>query len=322
MNHTSSKVAPGEYRPFRIAIAAALLACLAALTGPAAKAQIVLETWVPDTLVDASDGSGMISVYARNHYDSVAGFAVQLYVTEPGTITFNTDVELEGTAIYNWEFADASLVNGDPRRIRIIGLADLPTPTEITPPMPPQPGDRPLVRIGINVHNPPDSGVQTSTMIEIEHHNLQVYAFSDPQGQLIGTVQDSVKDTVYWNCLEWNADSTECLEWEWLEEPQGPDDSFLVVWRPISYLDTSAVAISDGVVVVGGAYLCGDVNGDWTGPNISDLVYLVSYMFGGGPEPAASATADCLGDWTVDVADLVCFVSFMFQSGTPPACGN
>ena len=30
---------------------------------------------------------------------------------------------------------------------------------------------------------------------------------------------------------------------------------------------------------------CGDVNGDGTGPDIADLVYLVAYMFQGGPAP-------------------------------------
>lgn len=308
-------------RVYLVAIALIIIV-LSVLTSSSANAQIVLETWVVDTLLDAGDGQGMLSVYARNHYDSVAGFVVQLRVTDAQAITFRPEVETDGTAIYNWEFVGASLVGGNPERLRIVGLADLPDPPGITPAMPPQPGDRPLVRFGINIHNPPDSGEQTSATVEIEHYSLQVFAFSDPEGQLIATVQDSVKDTIYWNCLEWNADSTECLEWEWLEEPSGPDDSFLVVWRPISYLDTGAVAISNGQVVVGGAYLCGDVNADWTGPDISDLVYLVQFMFGGGPEPAAVAAADCVGDGSLDIGDLVCFVSFMFQSGSPPECGG
>lgn len=304
------------------AMAVALAVCvLSSLTGSTTRAQVVLETWVPDTLVDAGDGWGMMSVYARNHYDTVAGFALQLRVSDDDAITFRPEIEIEGTAIYNWEYVDASLVGGDPKRIRVVGLANLPEPPT-TPPMPPQPGDRPLVRFGVNVHNPPDSGAQTSATVEIEHYSLQVFAFSDPEGQLIATAQDSVKDTIYWNCLEWDEDSTECLEWEWLEEPQTPDDSFLVIWRTITYLDTSAVAISDGTVVVGGAYLCGDVNADWSGPDISDLVYLVQYMFGGGPEPPARAAADCTGDRALDIGDLVCFVSFMFQSGPPPECGN
>ncbi len=317
--HNQRPLLLGHFGVYAIILTLTLWA-LSALTSPSVKAQTVLEVWVPDTLVDAGDGRGMMSVYIRNHFDSVAGFAIQLRVADVEAITFRPEIETEGTAVYDWEFVSATLVSGDPQRLRIIGLADLPDPPGITPAMPPQPGDRPLVRFGINIHNPPDSGEQTSTEIEIEHHNLQIFAFSDPQGQLIGVVTDSVKDTIYWNCLEWNPDSTECLEWEWLEEPQGPDDSFLVVWRPISYLDTSAVAISDGSVVVTGAYLCGDANGDWNGPDITDLVYLVQFMFGGGPEPPAVAAADCTGDGTLDIGDLVCLVAFMFQSGPPPEC--
>ena len=34
-------------------------------------------------------------------------------------------------------------------------------------------------------------------------------------------------------------------------------------------------------------YICGDIDGDGSDLNIADLVYLVDYMFNGGPEPPA-----------------------------------
>ncbi|MFH1687127.1 MAG: M28 family peptidase, partial [bacterium] len=40
------------------------------------------------------------------------------------------------------------------------------------------------------------------------------------------------------------------------------------------------------------AWLCADINGNGVGPDIEDLVYLVSYMFQGGPEPPVMAATD------------------------------
>ena len=63
----------------------------------------------------------------------------------------------------------------------------------------------------------------------------------------------------------------------------------------------------------------GDINNDGTGPDIADLVYLVTYMFGGGPEPPCMAEADVNGNGTgPDIADLVYLVTYMFGGGPAP----
>lgn len=67
------------------------------------------------------------------------------------------------------------------------------------------------------------------------------------------------------------------------------------------------------------AYLCGDINGNGAGPDIADLVYLVDYMFQGGPAPVPNeyvADVDMSGE--VNIADLVYLVSYMFQGGPAP----
>jgi hypothetical protein len=62
----------------------------------------------------------------------------------------------------------------------------------------------------------------------------------------------------------------------------------------------------------------GDINGLDDGVDISDLVYLVSYMFGGGPEPACLEETNVNGDdISPDISDLVYLVAFMFQGGPP-----
>ncbi|MCK4460572.1 MAG: hypothetical protein KAW46_02150 [candidate division Zixibacteria bacterium] len=46
--------------------------------------------------------------------------------------------------------------------------------------------------------------------------------------------------------------------------------------------------------------------------DISDLVYLVDYMFTGGPEPPCFEEADVTGDGEIDIEDLICIVDGMF----------
>lgn len=99
------------------------------------------------------------------------------------------------------------------------------------------------------------------------------------------------------------------------------------------YFDTTIVKNPQDSIVVsevgnGLVYVCplppgytfaSDVNGDGTGPDISDLVYLVSFMFGGGPGPVPillSADVNC--DLVVDISDLVYLVTYMFGGGPPP----
>jgi hypothetical protein len=56
--------------------------------------------------------------------------------------------------------------------------------------------------------------------------------------------------------------------------------------------------------------------------DISDLVYLVDYMFTGGPAPTCGAEANVNGlgpDDGLDISDLVYLVDYMFTGGPPPA---
>jgi|GEM_PF-1570085 len=70
--------------------------------------------------------------------------------------------------------------------------------------------------------------------------------------------------------------------------------------------------------------IVGDINHDGQGPDIADLVYLVAYMFSGGPPPVVLAEADINGDGSgPDIADLVYLVAYMFQGGPAPVpCGG
>ncbi len=65
----------------------------------------------------------------------------------------------------------------------------------------------------------------------------------------------------------------------------------------------------------------GDINNSGGLPlDISDLVFLVEYMFAGGPEPVCLEEADINGDSgeAIDISDLVHLIDYMFLSGPPP----
>ena len=75
--------------------------------------------------------------------------------------------------------------------------------------------------------------------------------------------------------------------------------------------------------------IMGDINHDGTGPDIADLIYLVTWMFAhGGPPPVCEEPigssyypeADIDGNGSSpDIADLIRLVSYMFQGGEPMA---
>jgi hypothetical protein len=62
---------------------------------------------------------------------------------------------------------------------------------------------------------------------------------------------------------------------------------------------------------------CGDANNDES-VNVGDVVYLISYIFRGGPPPVHLCTGDASGDGTVDVGDAVRIISYIFKGGPPP----
>ncbi len=71
---------------------------------------------------------------------------------------------------------------------------------------------------------------------------------------------------------------------------------------------------------IGPSFICGDVDNSGGVLDISDLVYLVEYMFTNGPEPPIMDAADVDADGEISVSDLVALVDFMFGEGPPLVC--
>jgi len=68
-----------------------------------------------------------------------------------------------------------------------------------------------------------------------------------------------------------------------------------------------------------GSAVCGDANGDGN-VNVGDVVYIINYVFKGGPAPDPMQAADANGDCTVNVGDAVYLVNYVFKGGPAPIC--
>lgn len=69
------------------------------------------------------------------------------------------------------------------------------------------------------------------------------------------------------------------------------------------------------------AFICGDIDNSGADPDIGDLVYLVDWMFSGGPPPPVMGAADVNNSGgNIDISDLVHLVDYMFTSGPPLEC--
>jgi outer membrane protein assembly factor BamB len=66
-------------------------------------------------------------------------------------------------------------------------------------------------------------------------------------------------------------------------------------------------------------YVCGDANGD-DDVNVADAVYVIAYVFKGGPAPDPIEAGDANGDGECNVADAVYLIAYVFKGGPPPQC--
>jgi hypothetical protein len=62
----------------------------------------------------------------------------------------------------------------------------------------------------------------------------------------------------------------------------------------------------------------GDVNSDGK-VNVADVVFLVHYLYRGGPPPAPLTYSDFDSDFDVDESDILCAVDYLYRKGDPPA---
>jgi hypothetical protein len=67
-------------------------------------------------------------------------------------------------------------------------------------------------------------------------------------------------------------------------------------------------------------YVCGDADANEI-VNISDAVYLIAYIFGGGPEPEPLLAGDVDCNEIVNISDAVYLITYIFGGGPEPCLG-
>ncbi|MFQ5606522.1 MAG: dockerin type I repeat-containing protein, partial [Candidatus Zixiibacteriota bacterium] len=67
--------------------------------------------------------------------------------------------------------------------------------------------------------------------------------------------------------------------------------------------------------------VAGDANHD-ARVNISDITFIISYLFSGGAAPSCNDEADANSDGKVNIADITGIIEFLFAAGPAPACGT
>ena len=99
-----------------------------------------------------------------------------------------------------------------------------------------------------------------------------------------------------------------------------PSDTGLLTFTVRAEDDCGCFAEQEFSFRVAPAYICGDVDNSDSGPDISDITYLVAYMFGGGPPPPIREAADMDADGEIAINDLTFLVSYLFSGGPSPEC--
>ncbi len=80
--------------------------------------------------------------------------------------------------------------------------------------------------------------------------------------------------------------------------------------------DSAEISVYDRRVM-GPLYTCGDTDGDEE-LNVSDVIYLINYLFKGGspPDPAQTGDVNCDGETTV--SDAIFLINYLFKGGGEP----
>jgi PKD repeat protein len=77
--------------------------------------------------------------------------------------------------------------------------------------------------------------------------------------------------------------------------------------------------VSPGTLLVA---ICGDVNGDGTGPNLADITHMIDFVYLGGEAPPNMKAANVNGSsgGIINLSDITYLISFVYLDGPDPTC--
>ncbi len=105
----------------------------------------------------------------------------------------------------------------------------------------------------------------------------------------------------------------------------GPDEGVIYDISVRTVLANDDNTDNDGITnqatIIGEVnFICGDINADGSGPDISDEVYLIDWLFAGGAAPLITDAADVNSTGSLDISDLTYLINYMFAGGPAPFC--
>jgi len=268
----------------------------------------------------------VLPVYLHNVSDSIVGFTLWVKSTWPANLRFRADstvgdvvyakFDTVGTKSKGFKFFSARIQDALHGQVKISAICDSDSP-RVVKPIPPGPAGilLKLIMESTEADSICDNIQQKTFALQIEKAQT---SFSNSAGQTIGCNYELEVDTTYGCCKTWNSNYTVCLE-KW------PDDHMCITERlRCVSIDTTKLKLYDGSNTFNCvACQCGDANGD-VSVDISDVVFLIAYIFSGGAAPGACIYAkgqgDANGDGSVDISDCVYLIAYIFSGGQPPHC--
>jgi hypothetical protein len=232
------------------------------------------------------------------------------------------NIDTAHTLISGWQMVTTRSISGTKYDIKVTGLADEPVIPGTKMGIRPQQGGV-LFRLRGDILNVPQDQLDRTVKIDPDAHVVQgFFSFSRPNGSAIGIVSVVAPDTNYYRCSTWVPPTyTTCLQWVKVSTP--PYDSISILLDTTGYLDTNKVKLYAGSLTALGGFVCGNVDGELpANVDISDLSYLISYGFLGGPPPVplAAGNVDCSTDGNIDIADLSALIDHLYVSLLPMCC--
>ena len=229
---------------------------------------------------------------------------------------FASTIDTTGSLVGGWDVIATRSLSGIGTDLLTTAIANVGGPP-ITPGISPQIGGVLLSLILETQGGLLGPAADNVTRLMINTSMIDHFGFSDPTGTLIGMNYecDTLIDSTLFRCDSWVGD--QCLNWTVVDQP--PFDS---VWVDTTYypcVDTSQVLVYDGSITL---VLCGDVNGDGQ-INVSDLTALVGWMFPppGIEDPIYRQAADLdASGLPPNISDVTYLVAYLFGGGPAPFC--
>ncbi|MDD4052372.1 MAG: M6 family metalloprotease domain-containing protein, partial [candidate division Zixibacteria bacterium] len=136
-----------------------------------------------------------------------------------------------------------------------------------------------------------------------------------------GDLHDAVHYRVLWadNAEFTDADSSDAIFDTTYTMPESLLLGNVYSWKVNAYDLFGGVTPSQNVNQLK-MWLFGDANSDGK-VNVGDAVFIITYVFRGGPAPNPLAVGDVNGDCKINVGDAVYLITYLFRSGTPPVQG-